>query len=291
MTRLATDGRFICIDDCIVRGWILASVIERRRSLHKSLVEGQKQSRTLQSQIDHLQPLATIGSASSMIAHEINNLLTPLGNYAELALNHLDDRDLVEKALRKAVMSCQRASKVMQSMMAMAQGRKQDRVTVSLRPLIEDVFLCLARDFTKDSITVKIEVPADLEIHAVPVQLQQVIMNFVLNAREAMLDRGGTLTLRAEAQPDAVVIEVRDTGAGIPAAVLERIFEPFFSTKTSAGRPGECYGTGLGLAFCKTVIESHEGRLCVRSKPGEGTAFVLSLPKAGLGGDDAGCPS
>jgi signal transduction histidine kinase len=267
----------------------LASVIERRRSLHKSLQEGQQQTHVLQSQVEKLQPLAMIGSASSMIAHEINNLLTPLGNYAELALQHQDDRDLVEKALRKAVMSCQRASKVMQSMMAMAHGRTQDKVTAFLKPLIEDVFACLARDFSRDGITVKIEVPEDLEVHAVTVQLQQVVMNLVLNAREAMLDRGGTLTIRAQSLDEAVILEVRDTGSGIPAETLERIFEPFFSTKHPAGRPGECFGTGLGLALCKTVVDAHNGHLCVRSKPGGGTLFRISLPKPGSDEGSPGC--
>jgi two-component system NtrC family sensor kinase len=216
-----------------------------------------------------------------MIAHEINNLLTPLGNYAELALNHMEDRDLVQKALRKAVLNCQRASRVMESMMALARGRQQDKVWAPLKPLIEEVFVCLARDFSKDGITVRIEVPEDLEVLAVPVQIQQVVMNLVLNAREAMLDRGGTLTIHAGIQPDAVAIEVHDTGSGIPAHMLERIFEPFFSTKESAGRTGECFGTGLGLAFCKTVVEAHEGHLCAQSKSGEGTVFKISLPRPG----------
>jgi len=259
----------------------LASVIERRRSLHKSFEERGRLNQALQSQLQQLQPLAAIGSASSMIAHEINNLLTPVGNYAELALDHPDDRDLADKALRKAMLSCQRASKVMESVMAMAHGRRQDKVTALLRPLIEEVFTCLARDFSKDKIEVRIEVPADMEVHAVPVQVQQVVMNLVLNAREAMLDQGGTLTIRAEATPEAVCIEVHDTGAGIPAETLDRIFEPFFSTKRPTGRAGECSGNGLGLAFCKTVVEAHDGHLCVRSRPGQGTVFRVSLPRPG----------
>jgi len=269
----------------------LASVIERRRSLHKSLEDGQRQSQALQSQLNRLHPLATIGSASSMIAHEINNLLTPLGSYAQLALDHREDRDLVEKALRKAVLSCQRASRVMESMMAMAHGRRQDKVCALLKPLIEEVFVCLARDFTKDKITVKIEVQEDLSVYAVPVQIQQVVMNLVLNAREAMLDRGGTLTICAQTQADTVLIEVCDTGGGIPAETLEKIFEPFFSTKHTTGRPGECFGTGLGLAFCKTVVEAHDGHLCVHSKPGEGTVFKISLPRPDSKGDSQACPT
>jgi len=267
----------------------LASVIEQRRSLHKSLEDGQLHNEALHAQIQRLQPLATIGSASCMIAHEINNLLTPLGSYAQLALDHLEDRDLVEKALHKAALSCQRASRIMEVMMAMAHGRQQEKVAALAKPLIEEVFVCLARDFTKDKITVHIEVPDDLEVYAVPVQLQQVVMNLVLNAREAMLDRGGTLTIRAQAQPDSVFIEVCDTGGGISAEVMEKIFEPFFSTKQSTRPAGECFGTGLGLAFCKTVVSAHDGHICVRSGPGEGTVFKISLPRPGSDGDSPGC--
>lgn len=269
----------------------MASVIERRRSLHRRIEEGGRHTRLLESQLQQLQPLAAIGAASSMIAHEINNLLTPVGNYAELALNHPEDRELADKALRKTVLSCQRASKVMRSVMAVAHGKTQEKATALLRPLIEEVFTCLARDFSRDNIDVRIDVPADLEVRAVLVQIQQVVMNLVLNAREAMLDRGGTLVIRAEARPEAVSIEVRDTGPGIPASILDRIFEPFFSTKHPNGRAGECSGTGLGLAFCRTVVEAHDGHICVQSEPGQGTVFQIVLPRPGPDGDRPAHPA
>jgi signal transduction histidine kinase len=240
----------------------------------------QDENLQLKSQLCRLQPLANIGSASSMIAHEINNLLTPLGTYADLALLHLDDRALVEKALRKAVVNCRRISRVMESVLALASGKDQTRDHCTVEELIEDVFNCLCRDFSKDAITIKTEIPQNLHIHVVTVQLQQVIMNLILNAREAMLERGGTLTLSAGQLGDKVRISVSDTGHGIPPEDLERIFSTFYSTKDSSESATECCGTGLGLAFCKTVIDAHQGSLDVESRVGEGTSFHITLDAA-----------
>lgn len=255
----------------------MASLIEKRRSLHRSMQLGEDENLQLKTQLCQLQPLANIGSASSMIAHEINNLLTPLGTYADLALLHLDDSVLVEKALRKAVVNCRRISRVMESVLALASGKEQTREDCTVEELVEDVFSCLCRDFSKDGIVIKTEIPDGLWIHVVTVQLQQVIMNLILNAREAMLERGGTLTLSAARVGENVRISVRDTGHGIPPEDLERIFTSFYSTKNSSQSATECCGTGLGLAFCKTVVDAHQGSLSVESQVGQGTAFHITL--------------
>ncbi len=216
-----------------------------------------------------------------MIAHEINNLLTPLGTFAELALNHLDDRTLVEKALNKAVLNCERASKVMESMLALANGQQQTRETVDVAELVDEIFTCLCRDFSKDGITVLIDIPEGMRLHVVTIQIQQVLMNLVLNAREAMLSQGsGTLTLRACSGTGYVTLEVSDTGRGIAPEDLDRIFDRFFSTKDSSDQEEECFGTGLGLTFCQTVVEAHDGTLRVESKLGHGTTFKIVLPQS-----------
>jgi len=165
----------------------LTSIIEKRVSLHKHLESQQRENSALRSQISRLQALANIGTATCMIAHEINNLLTPLGSYAVLALNNPDDKGLIEKALRKAVGNSGRASEIMESMLVLANGETLEKKRVRLNTLVEGVFNCLCRDFTKDGITVNIEISRDLTVWVVPVQIQQVIMNLILNARDAML--------------------------------------------------------------------------------------------------------
>ena len=256
----------------------MTSIIEKRLSLHKQLAEQEQLNDVLKSQTVKLQALANIGTITSMIAHEINNLLTPLGNYAALALKNPEDKALTEKALHKAVGNCERASKIMESLLAVANGEMQEKQNTCLTGLVEDVFTCLCRDFAKDGITVNIEIPEELTIWAVPVQIQQVLMNLILNGRDAMLPGGGVLTIRARQAGDSVEIQVADTGCGIEPAVLEEIFEPFFTTKMDESSPGRCAGSGLGLAFCRRIIDSHGGCISVESKPQEGTTFRITLP-------------
>jgi len=257
----------------------LTSIIEKRLSLHKSLANQQQQNNALESQITQLQALANIGSATCMIAHEINNLLTPLASYAALALNNPDDKLLIEKALQKAVRNCNRASKIMESMLALANGETQEKKNTRLIVLVEEIFACLCRDFAKDKITVEIRIPEDLTVWAVPVQVQQVLMNLILNARDAMLPRGGILTIEARDVTDAVQITVTDTGCGIEPANLKKIFEPFYTMKAGSKSPSLYLGSGLGLAFCKQVIDAHGGCISVESQPTKGSTFKIILPK------------
>jgi signal transduction histidine kinase len=113
------------------------------------------------------------------------------------------------------------------------------------------------------------------------VQLEQVMLNLLINARQALLGKGGSITIKATPSDDSqeVKIQISDTGAGIPAQHLSRIFEPFFTTKGTA-RNGEPKGTGLGLAICKEILDHHRGRIDVQSEPGRGTTFTLCLPMA-----------
>jgi len=257
----------------------LTSIIEKRLSLHKRLANQQQQNNALKSRITQLQTLADIGTATCMIAHEINNLLTPLGSFAALALNNPDDKSLVEKALQKAIRNCEHSSKIMESVLAVANGLTQEKKNARLITLVEEIFTCLCWDFAKDGITVKIRIPEDLTVWAVPVQIQQVLMNLILNSCDSMLPRGGTLTIEATDGTDAVQIEVADTGSGIEPADLKKIFEPFFTTKANKKSPSQRSGSGLGLLFVKKIIDAHGGCISVESKPDEGTTFKITLPK------------
>ncbi|MFQ6034878.1 MAG: sensor histidine kinase [Sedimentisphaerales bacterium] len=257
----------------------MTSIIEKRLSLHRHLAKQQEHNTVLKSQIIQLQGLANMGSACYMIAHEINNLLTPLSNFAALALKNPHDKSLAEKALEKTVRNCERASKIMESLLAMANGQTQEKQNVRLITLVKEIFTCLCRDFAKDGISVEIRIPEDLMVWAVPVQIQQVLMNLILNARDAMLARGGILTIKATENNHLTQIEVADTGCGIQPADLENIFESFFTTKANKKSASEYSGSGLGLAFCKKIIEAHEGCISVESRPAQGSTFKITLPK------------
>lgn len=255
----------------------MASIIEKRLSLHQRLADQEEENRKLKAQNAQLQALATLGSATSMIAHEINNLLTPLTTYAALAVQNPDDIALAKKVLDKTVRNCQRASKIMQSMLTMANGQRHQQEEACVKSLVEDVFTCLCRDFAKDGITVQIDVPEDLRVDCVPVQIEQVLMNLILNARDAMLPGGGILKVTASAGAEHVELVVNDSGRGIASEHLGSIFRPFFTTKNGKDRPTGS-GSGVGLAFCKRVVDAHNGRIDVASQPGQGSTFTVRLP-------------
>jgi two-component system, NtrC family, sensor kinase len=257
----------------------LTRIIEKRRSLHRSLAKQEEESKDLRSQNVQLQALANLGSATSMIAHEINNLLTPLANYAALAAQNPDDKELVAKALSKTVSGCHQASKVMLSMLAMANGQAQRQEPAKVRAMVEQVFNCLCRDFKKDGITVDIRISDELTVTCVPVQIQQVLMNLILNAREAMLPGGGILKILADEEGQEVHLTVSDTGKGIARENMESIFKPFFTTKTRRSGALTSSGSGVGLAFCKRIVDTHQGMISVTSQLGQGTTFHVRLPK------------
>ncbi len=257
----------------------MTSIIEKRVCLHKRLADHKQQNNALKSQISQLQALANIGTITHMIAHEMNNLLTPLGNYATLALNNPGDKALVEKVLRKTAQTSKQATKILESMLSLSDGKRQEQKNAQLIALVEGVFNCLCRDFSKDGITVKIEIAEDLTIRAVPVQIQQVLMNLILNARDAMLPGGGILSIKARESEEEIQIKVRDTGRGIEPSNLENIFESYFTTKRNGSFPCRDSGSGLGLAFCKKIVDAHGGCISVESHPAEGSTFTITLPK------------
>ena len=150
---------------------------------------------------------------------------------------------------------------------------------VSVQKLVDETLAVMARDPQKDGIALRVHVQPDLMVVGDTVQLEQVMLNLLINARQAMLGRGGSITIKAQKlDDDSTRIQVIDTGPGIPEKLMPKIFEPFFTTKATARR-GEPKGTGLGLAICKEIVEHHKGQLTVQSEVGKGTTFSICLPR------------
>jgi len=256
----------------------LASLIEQRRGLHLQLRENEARLHLLQQQIQTAQKLAVLGATTCLAAHEFNNLLMVIVNYAEQALGRPDDAAFMRKALEKTIQHCNHAARIIASMMSLVRESAGGREDVPVRSVVDDALLCLGRNLRQDAIRVDVAAPDDLTAYAVRGQLQQVLVNLILNARQALLQRGGRLTITARPGTNgAVEIEVADTGCGIEPAHLQRIFEPFFSTKAQADQPDQ-RGMGLGLTICKEIVEAHGGRISVQSQLGAGTAFTVALP-------------
>jgi signal transduction histidine kinase len=189
--------------------------------------------------------------------------------------------ELIKKALTKAFVSADKAGKICASLLGLARGEPR-LGKVIVNDLVQEVLNVLARDPQKDGIALRMQVEPDLAVTGDAVQLEQVLLNLLINARQAMLGKGGALTVKAARCPEAaeVRIQVIDTGGGIPTKLMEKIFQPFFTTKGTARR-GEMRGSGLGLSICKEIVEHHGGRIEVASEVGRGTTFTIYLPLAG----------
>jgi signal transduction histidine kinase len=242
----------------------------------------QQQLDLLRDQLTESQRLATIGTIAAVIAHEFNNILTPVVSYSQYALQSAEsdkpDMDLIRKALSKSFQGSTKAGKICASMLGLASG-ESCFCEVSLQKLVDEVLLVMARDPQKDGLALRVQIQPDLAVQGDPVQLEQVLLNLLINARHAMLGKGGSLTIKGTAVEGAaeVRLQVIDTGPGIPPKHLPKIFDPFFTTKGTTKR-GEAKGTGLGLAICKEIVEHHKGRIEVESTVGKGTTFTLYLP-------------
>ena len=222
-----------------------------------------------------LQPLADLGMAWAMTAHELNNLLVPLMNYALLAMQNPEDRELCDKAIQKAARLSERATAILDKVMILADVRQMKKEKHALKKLVDNVFDCIARDPQKDGIRVIRRIDEDIVITADGATIQHVFLNLILNACHAMQEQGGVLTISARQTADGTHIQISDTGCGIEPDMLKAIFTPFYTE----GKDG---GNGLGLAFCRKVIEAHDGFITVDSEPGRGTRFKILLPKYAL---------
>ncbi len=252
------------------------------QTLTRQLLMAQDQLDSLKEQLTESQRLATIGTITAVIAHEFNNLLTPIVSYSQYALQSAEsetpDMGLIKKALSKTFQASNKAGKICTSMLSLARGESTFG-EVSIQHLIDEVLMVLARDPQKDGIALRVQVQPGITVMGDPVQLEQVMLNLLINARQAMLGKGGSLTVKAARLEDSgqLRIQVIDTGPGISEKLLPKIFQPFFTTKGTA-RSGEAKGTGLGLAICKEIVEHHKGRIEVESTVGKGTAFTIYLP-------------
>ncbi|MBL8889835.1 MAG: sensor histidine kinase [Planctomycetaceae bacterium] len=238
----------------------------------------QEELQRLRSQVAQLRNKAALGELLGTTTHEFNNILMTIMNYAKMGIRH-PDQATRDKALDKILAASERAAKITHSVLGMAKNRSGDFAPVDLAQLFDETMVLLSREMQQFRVQVEIQVEPNLpKVHAIGNQIQQVILNLLTNARQAM-DKGGQITIKLFQSPQEnyVGVSIRDYGCGMPPEVLHRIFEPYFTTKTGPDASGKG-GTGLGLSACKDVIEQHQGRIRVDSSVGKGTMFTLYLP-------------
>jgi signal transduction histidine kinase len=233
----------------------------------------------LRRQVIALQRISSLGVLTGGVFHELNNVLTPILNYAKLALRNPDPA-YRERALQQIVDAAQRAAALSRGMLGLSRpgGRLDHREPTDLVRLAEEVLLLLKKDLMRHRVRLEMKTAGRPCARVNPAQIQQVLLNLLINARQAMPE-GGTVRLEVgcDATGRLAELSVSDTGVGIAPRDLRRIFEPFYSTKTGPDAAGQG-GTGLGLAVCRDIVEAHHGRLRAESRLGQGSTFTLILP-------------
>ena len=226
-----------------------------------------------ESQIQQAEKLASVGELASGLAHEIRNPLAGIKTAVQVLsekINTMSGNDDLKEVAQEVAVQTERVNRLVNDMLQYVRPKSPQNVDCSLRDLVEKCVKFVLPQATKQKIDVIWTPPAeDFEIHADPSQIQQAILNLILNAIQAM-QHHGRLELKLWRRDDFVLLEIKDNGPGIPAAVQQRVFSPFFTTKPQ--------GTGLGLSITRGIIQRHRGRLQFESAPGQGTTFTLELP-------------
>jgi signal transduction histidine kinase len=239
----------------------------------------EEQIQMLKQQLAHTQKFTALGELVSTTTHEFNNVLMTILNYAKIGIRHKDAANR-DKCFDKILIAANRAAKITNSILGLARNRSAGQEPTDLTQLLEDTLVLLEREMNKYRITVEKRLQPVPPAMVNGNQIQQVLLNLLINARQAM-PNGGRVVVKLQHEPesDTVDLVVRDYGLGIPSEALPHIFDPFFTTKKGPDATGKG-GTGLGLATCKDIIEAHHGRIRVESTVGKGTAFTLKLPIA-----------
>jgi PAS domain S-box-containing protein len=242
---------------------------------------------TLEKQLQQAQKMEALGTLAGGIAHDFNNILAAILGYAELSLGEPSADARLKGHLEQVIKAGKRARSLVQQILAFSRQSEQERKPVRLGSLVQEV-LNLLRASLPTTIDIRFKGESqDGLVMADPTQIHQLLMNLCSNAAHAMQEKGGDLHLElssskvaphawrmeAELSPASYLrLTVRDTGHGIPPHLLDRIFDPYFTTKEKGT------GTGLGLAVAHGIVESHEGVIAVESEPGKGTSFHVFLP-------------
>lgn len=251
----ARIGRLIIFDD-----------VTDRAELERRLVQADK--------------LSSIGLLAAGVAHEVNTPLAVISTYAQMLAKQISGDEQKAPLLEKIARQTFRASEIVNSLLNFSRVSATEFVTVDLRKIIRETVTLVEHQLSTAQVNVEFSLdPAALPIHGSAGKLQQVLLNLVMNARDAM-PGGGTLAISTSRHDGRVRVVVADTGSGIPERVIPRIFDPFFTTKTdpSFTPEGGRKGTGLGLSVSYGIVREHGGEIEVESTVGQGTRFLLTFP-------------
>lgn len=286
-----TEQHFIPVpqvhDACRHVLWVSHDVSERKHT--------EDQKRRLEAQLMQAQKLEALGTLSSSIAHDFNNILAGLSGYAEMVRSDTQGLPQVQDTVHQMMQGIHRATDLVRRILAFSRKRTVLRRPIHLGPVIHEALQFL-RPLVPAGVRVEANLPTEgAQVVADAGQMHQVVINLCTNAIQAMSGSGGTLWVslepvvverefaqqHSEIQPGAHVrLSIRDNGCGMDPETLDRLFEPFFTTKPIG------VGTGLGLAVVQGIVQSHQGLIRVHSAPGRGTTFELYFPVAAAANEE-----
>ncbi len=249
---------------------LYAALHSYAQNLEAMVEERTCELRSAQEQLIQSEKLAALGRLAAGIAHEVNNPLQPILNTLEVAIEDIGNSQPVDpQSLRIAEQEVQRIKGIVARLLDFSRPSTGEMIPVSLPALVDEVVLLTQKQLERMHIRVFRSLREVPPIYGTPAQLKQVLLNLVLNAAQSMAE-GGDLTIEVYPEGQGVVLAVSDTGTGIDDESVNRIFEPFYSTKSD--------GTGLGLSVTYGIVQGHGGTIRVHSEVGEGSQFTVWLP-------------
>ena len=240
----------------------------------------EQELREKQEQLVQAAKLATLGELTTGVAHELNNPLNKIGLFIGNVIDILElggrDRTRMLRDLNKAMVQVRKASEIITHLRTFGRVAPTSREVISLNPIILQALSLMQEQLRLRNIEVQVQLCGDdVRVLGNAIQIEQVFLNLLTNARDALADaRVRLISVASEVGVSTVKISVSDTGPGIPPGLEQRIFDPFFTTKEVGA------GTGLGLSITYGIVRDHAGTIVLRNSPGKGAAFVVELPRA-----------
>jgi len=249
-------------------------------------LQAEEEKKKLETQLQQAQKMEAIGTLAGGIAHDFNNILSLIIGYTELAMGNLPEDSRARANMNKLLKAGDRAKDLVKQILTFSRHTEQEQKPVLIHPIVKEV-LKLLRSTLPTTIEIRQNISSDNMVLADPTQIHQVIMNLCTNAYHAMNEKGGVLEVSlVDIELDSeftakhlntypgpyLRLTVSDTGHGIEKKAIDRVFEPYYTTKGKSG------GTGMGLAVVHGIVKSHAGIITVYSKPGKGSTFNVFLP-------------
>jgi PAS domain S-box-containing protein len=285
----AKDGSFYWVDTTIVpfldehgKPYQYVAIrhdITNRKRMEQELDERSRQLQLFEEKLREVEKLMIIGMLSSEIAHEVGTPLNIISGRIELIAEREKASDRTQKDVRVIHQQIDRIAKIIRDRLEVTRKRKGKSESINLHSMFSELIEFLSVQMNKKEIQLEFDLPRDLTMQGDEDQLQQVFLNILVNGMQAV-DRRGKISVRSNFQrredSDFIEIQIQDNGKGIPQGNLQKIFEPFFSTKKEHG------GTGLGLSVARDIIKQHHGTIIVESESEKGSTFRILLPRSVL---------